>query len=363
MSPKVLLTLLLAFAVCAVAQDIGTLSAGIQKRRIDLTHSVPLPNLPMTGATAYPFSCSSDGDVYAGVLVFDEAGRPVSKIPDLYRVSPLADVKHLPQPLPTAYKQLDSPSFFAGDRMLVTVIRASRPNDQPTRAGSDYFLSVTDSDGDHPKLLRLGLDFNVMKAAVFGSGEFIVFGSDRTTSDPVIALLNAEGEFKGFIELPERRHPGQDSSKKEQGQNVSFYSIGVAQFAPWGSDIVLVMPGIDDSSAYRFRSSGEVQKVLIKLPEDQQVSGVLGTGGKDTWVIRAKSAESAKTMAKVHLVENPQEFLYEVSPWNGEILRRLDVSGPNVNEVACAADGKLEAIYIGDSPQSSDRFVFATATR
>ena len=210
---------LLVFAIGAVAQDKGTLPEGIQKRQIDLTHTVPLPSLPMTGSTAYPFSCSSDGDVYAGVLVLDQEGRPVSKVPELYRVSPHANVKHLPKPLPTAYMQLDSSGFFAGDRMLVTVIRASRPDDQPTHVGSDYFLSVTDSDGDHPKLLRLDdLKFSVSKAAVFGSGEFIVFGSDRTTSDPVIAMLNAEGEFKTFIsELPELPHREQESDKdKEQ---------------------------------------------------------------------------------------------------------------------------------------------------
>jgi hypothetical protein len=294
----------------------------------------------------------------------DQEGRPVSKVPELYKVSPHADVKHLPKPLPTAYKQLDSPGFFAGDRMLVTVIRASRPDDQPTHVGSDYFLSVTDSEGDHPKLLRLDLKFNVSKAAVFGSGEFIVFGSDRTTSDPVIAMLNAEGEYMKIIELPELPRPEPNSDKeKEQRQRALHYSIGAAQFAPWGSDIVLVMPGIDASSAYWFRASGEVQKVVIRLPEDQQVSGILGTGGKDTWVIRAISAQSAKAMEKVHLVENPQEFLYEMNPRNSEIIRGLVVSGPNPGEVACAADGKLEAIYVGDSPQSSDRFVFATASR
>jgi hypothetical protein len=360
MSARILLAWQLVFAICAVAQDKGTPPAGIQKRQIDLTHAVPLPSIPMTGTTAYPFTCSSDGDVYAGVFVLDQEGRAVSKIPDFYKVSPHAEVKHLPKPLPTAYKGLDSPGFFAGDRMLVSVIRASRPYDQPTRVGSDYFLSVTDSDGDHPRLLRLDLRFSVLKAAVFGSGEFIVFGSDPATSDPVIALVNADGEFRRFIELPELPRHEQDSDKeKKQRQHSSTYSFGAVQFAPWGSEIVLVMPGIDGSAAYRFRASGEVQRVAIRLPDDLQVSGILGTDGKDTWVIRAISAQSAKTMEKVHLVENPQEFLYEVNPRTGEILRGLDVSGPNPGEVACAADGKLATIYVGDS----DRFVFATATR
>ena len=365
MISRFLLIWMSVFATCVVAQDNGTPQTGVQLRKIDLTQVAPLEGIPMTGATAYPFTCSSDGDVYAGVLVFDQDGRPVSTIPDLYKVSAHAVSKHISKPLPTGYKHLDSPSFFAGDRMLVTVIRAAMPSEEPTRVGTDYFLSITDSDGDHPKLLRLNLKFSVSKAAVFGSGEFIVLGSNSGSAEPTIALLNADGEFTKFVELPELPEGKVSSAKddKEAPKHLN-YSIGAAHFAPWGSDILLVMPGVDGSSIYRFRASGEMQKVKIKLPQNQQLSGVLGAGGRDTWVIRTVSAEGAKTIEKVHLVENPKEFLYEVNPRDGEILRRLDVSGPNPGEVACAADGKLAAIYVAlDSPHGPDKFVFATAPR
>jgi hypothetical protein len=82
-------------------------------------------------------------------------------------------------------------------------------------------------------------------------------------------------------------------------------------------------------------------------------------------VIRTRSAESAKKFLDSHIVENPEEFLYEVDPRSGELLRRLDVSGPTPGEVACAADGKLTAIYVGTPPQKGapELIVFASAPR
>ena len=124
------------------------------------------------------------------------------------------------------------------------------------------------------------------------------------------------------------------------------------------------MPGIDGSSAYWFRASGEVQRVVIRLPEDQQVSGILGASGKDTWVIRAISSTIPKNNRKGSSCREPSRV-----PVRSEPAEWRNIKGPSCHRskpwrsVACAAEGKLEAIYVGASPRSSDRFVFATATR
>lgn len=356
---RIILLPQLALAAGVLAQETGNRQPDLRGIKIDLTHALPLPGLPFTGDLAYPFTCSSDGDLYGGVLVLAQDGRPISKIPDLYRVSPQASVKNIPKPVPTGYRHLDSPGFFAGDGILVTLIRASRSDDQPTRVGTDFFLSVTDSDGDHPKLIRWSLDFNPVKAAVFGSGEFIILGSDPTTFEPVVALLDPEGQFERYLDV----FPKAEAKVKAQKHDV-FFEIGAAQFAPWGVDVLMAIPGIDTSSIYHFRAGGQSEKVHIKFPSDQQLAGVLGSGGKDSWVIRAQSAESAKKIATAHIVVNSEEFLYEVNPLTGQLLRRLDVSGPATGEVACAADGKLTAIYVGNAqPGASDQLVVASSRR
>ena len=365
--PQIIPLMQFLFTVWALAQAVPR-QPSLPEIEIDLTHTVRLSGLPVAGAFAYPFSCSSNGDLYAGELVLDQEGRAVSTIPDLYKVSPQASVKHITKPVPTAaYKQLDSPSFFAGGDTLVTLMRASRRKDQNgnVRPGTDFFLSITDAEGDHPKLIRLDLDFNSVKTAVLGSGEFIILGLDRATFEPVVALLGPEGQFKKYLDVFPRAEKAEEAPTSEDSRKRDLtFSVGAVQFAPWGTDILMTAPGIDTSSVYHFRASGQVERVRIKLPADQQLAGILGSGGRDSWVIRAQSAESAKMMAKVHVLENPEEFLYEVNPVNGELLRRLDVSGPLPAEIACAADGKLTAIYAGErQPGAPDQLALASTSR
>jgi hypothetical protein len=332
--------------------------------------------LPTAEAISYPLTCSSEDRIFLGVYAFDQEGKePLTPFPDLYRVSPQREVKRISRPVPANYKHLDNPSFFAGEHTLVSLIRASQPIDKTNSQSlpvTDLFLAVTDADGDHPELipLKLPATFGVLKAAAFESGQFLVLGTDRKTFQPVVALVNHNGELKKYLDVfQESGEPGPakepDSADEKARQRTLLNLLGAAEFAPWGTDIVMAAPGVDKSSVYRFRASGVVDRVLLKLLNHEQVEGILGSGGKDTWVIRTRSAESARKFLDSHIVENPEEFLYEVDPRSGELLRRLDVAGPTSGEVACAADGKLTAIYVGKPPLTGapELILFASAPR
>ena len=360
-------------AACALAQSSEAPQIALREQRIELTNTVSLPGLPDTGMLGYPSTCSSDGDIYLGELIFDEKGGQLSPIPDLFKVSPTGEVKHIPMPIPKGFKDLDSSSFFAGRGILVAVIPASRPVDEQgaqAHPGTTYFLSVTDADGGHPRVIRLDLSFNVSKAAAFDSGGFVVLGMDQKTFRPVIAMLNDDGQFDKYLDVfPKTDEPAAgkeaEATAEKARQQTVFYSIGAVQFAPWGSDILMAAPGIDNSSVYHIRASGEVERISIKLPNGEQLRRALGSGGKDDWVVLSRSAKSAKKMAETHLVVNPEEFLYEVNPRSGEVLRKLTVAGPSPGEVACAADGKLSAIYVAQ-PQpagASETLALASAPR
>jgi hypothetical protein len=359
-------------AACVLAQGSEAPQMALREQRIELTNTVSLPGLPDTGMLGYTSTCSSDGDIYLGELVFDEKGGQLSPIPDLFKVSPTGGVKHIPMPIPKGFKDLDSSSFFAGRGILVAVIRASRPVDEQgaqAHPGTTYFLSVTDSDGGHPRLIRLDLSFGVDTAAAFESGGFVVLGMNRKTFRPVVAMLNDDGQFDKYLDVfpqtDDAAGKEADPTAEKARQHTVLYSIGAVQFAPWGSDILMAAPGIDNSSVYHIRASGEVERISIKLPNGEQLRRALGSGGKDDWVVLSRSAKSAKKMAETHLVVNPEEFLYEVNPRSGEVLRKLTVVGPNPGEATCAADGKLSAIYVAE-PQptgASERLALASAPR
>lgn len=348
-----------------------------QDRAIELSDAVPLIGLPYTGAFASPFTCSSDGQLYVGEYAFDKGGQLVSPIPDLYRVSPVGrQVKHVAQPVPVGYKSVSSRSFFAGENALVSLIAASEPtgtdkDGKPGPSGEYSFLSTTNADGDHAKLIHLNLDFDPMQVGIFASGEFLVVGTDPTSSEPVIALLNSDGQLMKHLEVFPGKADGanandkRDSAVEQKRKPASVLTASMARLAPWGADILLVLPGVDGSTVHRFRASGQVESVLLHFPEGEEAVGVLGSGGRDTWVVRTRSAASTKKVIESHVIENPDEFLYEVSPGNREILSRLLVHGPHPGEVACAADGKLTAIWVSwpKNAAAPDGIVLSSAPR
>ena len=360
------LCLLSVFTVgtCLAGQNAPAPKPSPTGRTIEMANATRVTGIPYTGAFAYPFTCSSSGQVYAGEYAFDMQGRMLSAVPDLYRVSPLGNVQQIRMPLPSGYSSVDSPSFFAGENSLVALIGVSQPrdSDKDAKLSRTSFLSVTDSNGDHPELIRLDLEFDPVQVAVFGSGEFLVLGTQPTTFLPSVALLNANGNLIRYIDLLSSK---MDTGGQKETSSASVQTGSIARFAPWGSDILLVLPGIDRSAVYHFRPSGQFERLPIQLPSDEEVEGVLGTSGKENWVIRTRSAESMKKALKSHIVENPSESLYEVSSHNGKVLNRLQVLGPNPSEIACAADGKLTAMWV-DWPKDAkapDGILLASAPR
>jgi hypothetical protein len=128
---------------------------------------------------------------------------------------------------------------------------------------------------------------------------------------------------------------------------------------------MMATPGLDGLAIYHFRASGQFERTDVTLPDDEEIDDILGSGGRDNWIIRTRTAATRKTMSDSHIVQNPRESLYEVNPRSGEVLRKLKVSGPVPGEVACAVDGKLAALYVAEAPQpgAPERLFFASATR
>lgn len=362
--PSVLpLAFVLACSAWGAADSIGQVTTGIPERTVDLSDAVPVPGLPFTGILATPFTCSSGGQIFVDEIGLDKQGRLISTMPVLYRVSSQREVKQVSIPTPTGYKEVSSSSFFAGSDALVSVVRASQPTDpnnvQNDSTHADYFLSTSDLDGDHGRLIRLSVNFDVAKAALFDSGEFIVLGSDLNSLQPVIALLNWDGRLLKRLDVFPKRaadRPAADTGLVNSGTTratMSLRSIAAAKFVPWGSDVLMVVPGFDNSAIYHLRPSGRFDRIPVKLPEGEMVEGIVAAGGNDDWVVRSRTAASQKQMVKARIVQNPVEHLYEVNPRSGEILRRLELKGPVPGEVACAVDGKLSAFSIGPSQQGA----------
>ena len=176
-------------------------------------------------------------------------------------------------------------------RFVVSLIQASQPTDPsiPVVKGKLIpFLSVADLDDGSQKLIKLDLPFEPTKAATFDSGEFLVLGADKANMQPVLALLHEDGTVKKMLDLDGRSYVSSRAldqiyaqGGKDPGttgvQRMILGALNNAQLVPWGSQVLLVQPG-STLPVYRFRNSGQVASVTVKLPDGLGLDTVLGSG-------------------------------------------------------------------------------------
>jgi hypothetical protein len=345
-------------------------------RNLDLTRVESIVGLPASTVTGTP-QCSSDGYIFEEVYA-DASTPDVAYLPRIYRISSQHEVKKIPLPFPSEFKAGMSLSFFPSENELITLLQVSQPTDPavPSRRGEKiFFLSITDRDGDHKKLINLNIGFEPAKAAMFSSGEILIVGSDTTNLEPVLALLKTDGTLDRRLDLDERPFDSSDElhqlnkSKSSDSntlarQHFVMSNLNKAAFTPWGDEILLVQPG-SKLPIYRIRASGQINPVSINIPEGNLIYSILGSGREDSWVVTARNPDAFQKFAKTGVIENPQERIFEVDPFTGNVIDQLSVKGPHPSQISCAANKKLSVVYYGNPPKENvpDELTYASAPR
>jgi hypothetical protein len=366
----------MAFAQKTVTPTAHGVKGQVPNRILDLTHVETLLGLPaatVTGGTV----CSSDGDIFE--QVYGVSDKPeVAFFPVIYSVSEQREVKKISLPMPKGYKQFVLGSLFPAESRVVGLIEASQPTDSatPLRKGElAVFLATADRDGDRQTIVRLDLGFEPMKAAIFELGEFLVLGNDRANMKPVLAIVHEDGTLDRMLDLDTRTYGESHDldriyerrtadSNTDALRRLMIGALSAAEFIPWGKEVLLVQRG-SKLPVYRFDDSGELGAVTIKPPDGFLLDAILGSSEKDTWVVSTKGADSFKKVATGGVVENAPQHLFEVNPRTGEVIDQLSIKGPRPGQVACAADGRLAAIYYGLPQQANvpDQLGYASAPR
>jgi hypothetical protein len=287
-------------------------------------------------------------------------------------------VKKIPLPFPSEFKVGMSLSFFPSENELITLLQVSQSTDPtvPSRRGEKiFFLSITDRDGDHKKLINLNIGFEPAKAAMFSSGEILIVGSDTTNLEPVLALLKTDGTLDRRLDLDERPFDSSnelhklDKTKSNDSNTLArqrfvMSNLNKAMFTPWGDEILLVQPG-SKLPVYRIHASGQASPVSINIPEGNLIYSILGSGSGDSWVVTARNPDAFQKFAKTGVIENPQEQIFEVDPFTGNVIDQLSVKGPHPSAISCAANKQLSVVYYGNPPKESvpDELTYASAPR
>lgn len=338
--------------------------------------------MPLAGSRSRPH-CSTDGmtffDLSAGSSTSD-----VSAAPLLFRVSTEGEVKRLLRKLPPDFSKVTVRDFFAGDQTLVTLLEATKRDDgtstSPPRE-TEYFMSISDHEGDLSSLVQLEVRFKPLKIARFGAGDFIVLGWDEGNLQPMLALLKEDGTVRRFLDLEVRRtgKAREGSSSETQNETVSeqthssLDSLQGAAFVAYGNELLLTYPGTNKPIRV-LNPAGDGRTIPIVLPGGFVLHDVLVSGSRGSLVVRAGVVEDPDKPAS-EVAQDSQLRLFEVSTYTGAPLREFIVPKPRVADVACAVNSSLTAIFYdtianADRPSAIDgktytslQLVIATARR
>ncbi len=343
----------------------SAVASPLPTKTLDLSSGKVLLGLPPSTVMGYPLRCSSDGTLFVEVYA-DSNRRNVNLVPDLFSISDHLDVKRLNRQLPTGYKRVYVRSMFPGEHVIASLVEGYGKIDPAGSGdpnGKSYFIATTDRIGGSSKLIELDLKFEPLKVAILDSGKFIVLGIDLQNIVPLLALLNEDGSLSRMIDLDNRGYDGSSeldhiySGRADEATTTSRRlkiagALSRASLVPFGSKILLVQAG-SLLPVYVLSDSGEESAITVSLPAGMLIDDILGSDHNETWIVRTQSLDSYQKFQKDHIVQNPDQRLFEVDSRTGKTLRSLAVKGPQVAEVSCAANKKLSSIYY-DPKQPSD---------
>ena len=300
-------------------------------------------------ALRLPFECISDGTIFVDFVTTPPANPaiepPVFPATTLVSISPdgHSQTFRLDQ-APKLYSA--NMSFYATESGVTFLVSGTLEKKlvKGTSTGPDggqhefirndaerhvYILSFN-RDGTYQRSTEIEPSFPVQRLGVFQSGTLLAYGHDWKSHAPKLAMLKEDGTLLKVLDIPEGDAPG---SLRDDRSKV----LAPTEIVPEGRSILLVQSGTS-FPLLEVSEGGAIRAIHPKLSTGMQIEGVIpsdyglylivGTGG-------------------VKPVD--QGTIYEVSPGDGGLLRRFELSDNRTAfDVACVHDRKFLSIDYGD---------------
>ena len=321
----------------------------------------PVLGLPR-GNSHGQISCSPEGEMFFSLSGEPDAAAASGSgrtLPVLYRLKDSGEVQVIARlPPPTEFTDVSVRDFFAAEHDVVTLLRAEvRSDGDPNIPAQEtrYFASVSDHDGDGGRLVPLDVRFRPSKIALFGSGDFLVLGWDGINLMPVLALVKDDGTVRKFFDLgnvnlsqrQESQKPATATSLRElQGAPAARTAeelLARAAFSSFGSEVLLTFPGTAKALQV-WSPGGDSRNIPIALPAGFVLHDVVQSGRHWTLVVRAQAEEDSAKEKKPSDTK-PQQRLFEMNSTNGGLIREFVTDKPTVQDVTCAVNPRLTAVY------------------
>jgi hypothetical protein len=324
--------------------------------RVSFVRGDAVPGISATPAIKLPFQCTSDGTIFVSFVstVPARSGLPppppglppmlLTSIPPAGR----GQTFRLDQ-VPELYISSEV-DHFASDSDVTFLVRGSRENkpvkqaytvgsyhgESTSNAAEEHAYIVTFSrEGEYRRTIEIGDAFRIQQIAVFPSGTFLAFGFDAKDHSPKLAMLKEDGTLLKFLEIPKGDAP---ESMVSGADAPHPHVIAPAELVPDGRSI-LVVQNETTLPLLEVGEGGAVSAIHPKLPKGEPIESVI-PADRNLFVIAKPETDKG----------DPAGIIYEVSPKNGNVLRRFVLSDGQraANVMACVHDGKFLSMDYGD---------------
>ncbi len=296
-------------------------------------------------AIALPFQCTSDGTVFVNMMLQQSSPNsfPVEQLVSILRSGEAHEFR-LDQ-LTDLYDVVRK-GYYASESNVAFLVIAAAEDKQGkqtyvTEDGTkhevtrnladrhDYIL-IFDSEGTYKKKLQMDDTFAVQRVGMFPSGALLAFGFDKQDHSPRLALLQDDGKFLRFLELPKGGAPQSMFEMKDSTAKGAAVYIAPSQLVPYGDSILIVQnktkfPLLDVNEA------GMIRAVHPKLPKDMQIDTLIPSDQNLYALVNSKDNGA----------------IYELNAQDGTVIRRFALPDP-APPVACVHDGKFLSFEHGE---------------
>ena len=235
---------------------------------------------------------------------------------------------------------------YAADSEVIFLVRAGRefkPVQEAYSVGSYHgevkrnaaeqhlYILTFSRDGEYKRSIELEDSFRIQHLAVFPSGIFLAFGFYADDHSPKLVMLKQDGTLLKSLEItrgdmPESVLSGKDAPRHSVVAPVDLVREGRS---------IIVVQNKTSFPLLEVGEGGSIRAIRPKLAKgDQIVSAV--PADHNFYVVASEETVS----------NGRQEHIYEVSPEDGTVLRRIELGdGRRVSDaVACVHEGKFLSI-------------------
>ncbi|HEU5351600.1 MAG TPA: hypothetical protein VFU55_08385 [Terracidiphilus sp.] len=314
----------------------------------------PIPGVPASSAFVEPILCSPDG------IPFVELVQPKDFGPQsVYSLNPKGGRAYSIDAVPGLYDTGAIHGYFVSDSMVGLLVTATKdkttapnmvsfgpgfpPKHVYTGKHHDYLVEF-DRDGSYKKTLELPEHYDFWRLAALPDDTFIALAYDRVSAQPLLLVLDSDGEIKHPIELPNAMVENPTMTQGETGgmrtEMAAESSMSWWLFAPARKDVLLYQAH-SHAPVLEVGAGGAVREVPLQAPKGYVLDGVISAS--DMWIMRYRR-ESLSDHGEIDARPETKNYvLYEVNPLDGSLMREIDAGAGPFYSIACEGDGVVTA--------------------